>query len=629
MRTHLTAVVAATAVLLPAYLPPPAAAQGHFEKLATLRSLGLVVGQTVAPGPGGRGQRLYISYLYVNHTIDVVSVDPDTGQFQVFPNPAASETGARTMITGPDGKIYLGTLTGAHFYCLDPKAGTLVDLGRPSATESYIWAVTFGSDGKLYGATYPGAKLVRYDPKTGKLEDLGRMDPVEEYAHYVAGSDDGFMYLGIGTSKANIAAYRISTGEHREIAPEKSRTVGQAVVFRGRDGKVYGHAGDDWYRMDGWNAIPIERSTAATPVLQNALSDGRTLDVTTNIVRITDPKSGAVTERPFDYRGNEVNLFRVGLGPDGSVYGSGVLPGDLVRWNARSGSFDILGRVAGGELYALLPLNGRLLMAGYSSLAPLMSYDPSKPFHPGSGAGGNPALIHFAGEDDGWRPQAEIEGPDGQVYIGAVAGYGSLGGPLTIWNVANGAVETHWQLVHNQSVVTLTATGDLIVGGTTVIGGGGSHPAEQEAKLFIWDTKTRQKIFETVPVSGATAINDLIAVKGRVFGIAGGTPVGLDPARDQGSRRGPGVTLFVFDPATHTVSHLTPLEFDTIYNSVAVGPDGKIWGLASNGIFQIDTESCRVSLAAMSPEPITGGFAMDSGGIYYASGSSLYWYTFR
>jgi outer membrane protein assembly factor BamB len=143
MRTYLNAAVAAVGVLLLPCLPFPAAAQGHFEKLATLRTLGLVVGQTVAPGPGGLGQRLYISYLYVNHTIDVVSVDPDTGQFQVFANPAASETGARAMITGPDGKIYLGTLNGAHFYCLDPKAGTLVDLGRPSATESYIWAVTF------------------------------------------------------------------------------------------------------------------------------------------------------------------------------------------------------------------------------------------------------------------------------------------------------------------------------------------------------------------------------------------------------------------------------------------------------------------------------------------------------
>jgi len=629
MRTLPTAFVAGITLLLPACLPSPATAQGHFEKLATLRTLGLVVGQTVAPGPGGRGQRLYISYLYVNHTIDVVSVDPETGQFQVFTNPAASETGARTMITGPDGTVYLGTLTGAHFYRLDPKAGTLVDLGRPSATESYILALTFGSDGKLYGATYPSAKLVRYDPKTGKLEDLGRMDPVEDFAHYAAGSDDGFMYLGIGASKANIAAYRISTGEHREIAPEKSQTVGQAVVFRGSDGKVYGYIGPDWYRMDGWNAIPIEKTTAAPPILQNALSDGRTLAVTTNIVRITDPKSGAITERPFGYRGNELDLFRVGLGPDGTLYGSGVLPGDLVRFNARSGSFDVLGRVAGGEIYALLPLYGRLLMAGYSSLAPLMSYDPSKPFHPSDGAPGNPALIHFAGENHEWRPHAQIEGLDGQVYIGAVSTYGSLGGPLAIWNVPNGVVETHWQIVHDQSVVTLTATGDLIVGGTTVMGGVGSHPTEREAKLFIWDTKTKRKIFETVPVSGADVINDLIAVKDRVFGIAGGTPVVLDPAKELETRRATGVTLFVFDAATHEVSHLTPLDFDTIYNSVAVGPDGKIWGLSSNGIFQIDTETCRISLAAVAPEPITGGFAIDSTGIYYASGSSLYRYTFR
>jgi hypothetical protein len=103
----------------------------------------------------------------------------------------------------------------------------------------------------------------------------------------------------------------------------------------------------------------------------------------------------------------------------------------------------------------------------------------------------------------------------------------------------------------------------------------------------------------------------------------------VDPAKDPEAHRATGVTLFVFDLATHEVSHLTPVDFDTIYNSVAVGPDGKIWGLSSSGIFRIDPESCRVSRAALAPEPITGGFAMDSTGIYYASGSSLYRYAFR
>ena len=77
------------------------------------------------------------------------------------------------------------------------------------------------------------------------------------------------------------------------------------------------------------------------------------------------------------------------------------------------------------------------------------------------------------------------------------------------------------------------------------------------------------------------------------------------------------------------MSHLTPLDFDTIYNSMAMGPDGEIWGLSSKGIFHIDTESSRISLAAPAPDPITSGFAMDSTGIYYASGSSLYRYAFR
>src|ERR1019366_112261 len=263
------------------------------------RGIGGLVASAVAPGPLPGSERVYLSYLYIDNTIEVVAVDPQTGEFQVFPNPAPSESGARCMAVGPDGNVYLGTLPGAHFLKVDIQAKKLIDLGRPSSTEQYIWDVNFGPDGKLYGATYPQAKLVRYDPKTGRQEDLGRMDPVEQYAHYVAGSDDGFMYIGIGTSKANIAAYQISTGEHREILPAKSQVVGQATVHRGHDGKIYGQAGNDWYRMDGWNAIPIRAGEVSPAIPQNVLKDGRTLEVSTNVVHITDPKTGAVTERPF------------------------------------------------------------------------------------------------------------------------------------------------------------------------------------------------------------------------------------------------------------------------------------------------------------------------------------------
>ena len=622
------------AVLIWAAFTARAAGPNQFEKLGTLRALGGLTAETVAPGPGGVGQRLYLSYLYIGNTVDIVSVDPDTGNFQVFPNPVATETGGRAMVTGPDGKVYIGTLEGAHLYCLDPKKGTLVDLGRPSSTESYIWEVNFGPDGKLYGATYGHAKLVRYDPKSGVLEDLGRMDPVEQYAHSVAGSDDGFMYVGIGTSKANVAAYQISTGQHREILPIRSQVVGQAMVHRGRDGKVYAVAGHDWYRMNGWTAIPIAESDVSPAIPQNVLKDGRTVTVDGNLLRITDPKTGAVTERRFNYPGNKLDLFRVAFGPGGSLYASSVLPADLVRFDRDAGDFENLGRIGGGELYSLLTRHGRILLAGYGTLAPLMIYDPSQPFHEAPlpaevevaphnasvNARENPLLVHFAGEDHGWRPEAEIAGSDGRIYIGAVSGYGKLGGPLTVWDVDSGTVKDHEQVVQDESVVSLTAVARLIVGGTTVGGGGGSHPTEKEARLFLWDTQTQKKTFETVPVANARAITDLITVNGRVFGLAGRT-------------------LFVFDPATLKIIHNARVEFGEdykrpvdlgrIYNSVGVGPDGKIWGLAPQGIFRIDPETYRVALVASAPERITAGFAMDATGIYFASHSSLYRYTFR
>jgi streptogramin lyase len=581
---------------------------GSFELLGRYRGLGGLVASAVGPGREPGTERLYLSYLYVNHTIDVVAVDPRTGAFEVFPNPAQGESGARCIAVGPDGNIYLGTLARAHFLKLDVKAGKLIDLGRPSATEQYIWDVAFGPDGKLYGATYPQSKLVRYDPATGKLEDLGRMDPKEQYAHYVAGSDDGFMYIGIGTSKANVAAYEIATGKSREILPADAQVVGQARVHRGRDGNVYGTAGPRWFRMKGWTATEVKASEVSPAAPMNRLRDGSTVVTGEGMVTVTDPK-GTVSEKPYKYEGNELDLFRVTFGPDGELYGSAVLPIHLVKYDRERKRLLNLGPLGGGEIYSFLARKDKLLAAAYAGYAPLMIFDPAQPYNQ-KAAKKNPALVDFAGSDSGWRPQAFISGPGGKVYIGAVAGYGKLGGPLSVWDVEAGTVEQFHHLIPDQSVISLAAWKGRIVGGTTIGGGGGSHPTQTEARLFVWNPETKKKEFEVVPVPGERALNDLItAPNGLVYGIAGST-------------------LFVFDPASREVKERKPLPFrGTVYSSVAIGPDGRIWGLASEGIFAIDTKTNEGTLIARSPERITAGFALRDGAIYFVSGAAVYKYT--
>lgn len=589
----LTAVATLTASLL-------AQDTGSFELLGKYRGVGALVASTVGPGPVPGSERLYLSYLYVDNTLDLVAVDPESGAFQVFPNPAPSEGGARGITVGPDGNIYLGTLPNAHFLKLDVKAGKLLDLGRPSTTEQYIWDISTGSDGKLYGVTYPQSKLVRYDPASGKLQDLGRMDDTELYAHYVAASA-GFVYAGIGTTRQDIVAYEIATGKHRSVIPVELRTVGQANVFQGAGGNVYGSAGGKHFRLQGWKATEVSESQAI-PAPRDRLRDGRRISVEGQTLRV------GTVERSFRYEGNAIRLFRLGFGPDRELYASAILPLHFIRYDRAAKKLIELGRLGGGEVYSFLERGDRLLMATYGGLACLMSFSTKHPFDL---AAHNPRLLNFDGCDAGWRPQSMIHGHDGQVYVGAVSGYGRLGGPLTIWNPDTGSVEQFPHLIRDQSVVTLATWKDKLVGGTSVGGGGGSHPTQKEAKLFVWDPKTKKIEFETVPIPGANALDGfLTAPNGLVYGIGNGTLMG-------------------FDPASREVRFRKSVPFrNTIFNSAGIGPDGRIWGLAREGIFAIDTRTNETTLVAKAPERITAGFAIRDGGIYFISGPSVYRYRF-
>jgi hypothetical protein len=203
-----------------------------------------------------------------------------------------------------------------------------------------------------------------------------------------------------------------------------------------------------------------------------------------------------------------------------------------------------------------------------------------------------------------------IAGPDGNVYVGVVAGFGQLKSPLIAWDVETGSIQRNDEIVHDQSAVSLASWRYLIIGGTSISGGGGSHPTQKDAKLFIGNPKTRLEEFEIVPVSGAANITDLITAPNDLeYGVAGNT-------------------LFESNPATGTITERKTLPFSNlIYNSVSVDGGGRIWDLAQNGIFMIDTTTFNALLVASSPVPITGGFALKNGKVYSVFGSADYSYT--
>jgi hypothetical protein len=583
---------------------------GTFMRHARFRGIGGCLNTVVGPGPEAGTERVYASHIYTGQALDIVAVDPLTGRCEVFESPIPSECGAWALAVGPDGQVYVGTLPSAHVLRLDWAQRKLVDMGRPSDTEQYIWQLALGTDGKLYGCTYPSAKLVRFDPATGRGEDLGRMDPTELYARSVAADDRGFVYVAIGMSTRHVVAYEIATGEHRDITPEELAGPGSATVNLGDDGKVYAYVGDKHLRLDGWTAeiIPADQHRTMPPL---HLSDGRLVSYGGRTITLRDPESGETTTHPTGYEGKSQSFFRIGLGPDGQLYGSTAMPIHFVRADPDSDAWEELGQPGGGEFYSFLAYGADLIGAAYSGHAPLMIYHPGRPWGPAEKPDGNPWLIHYPGENSGWRPMAIVPGKDDKVYIGAVSGYGLLGGPLCVFDPDTGHVDQYLHLVPDESVVALAVLPDgTIAGGTTVGGGGGSHPTQTEAKLFLFDPGTREKTFETTPVPGRAAIDALaVGRDGLVYGFAGDT-------------------MFVFNAKGRQVQETSRHELGTvIYNALAPGADGELYGVANGGIFTIDTATRRAKVLATYPGGISGGFAIIGRRIYFTSGPEIVSYT--
>jgi len=560
-------------------------------------------------GPDGKGgEALYFNFNQLSGLLFLVQVNPDTGEARQFN--ATQGPGAWGLIAGPDQNVYLGTWDGALILRFDPTKPDkgLQVVGKPSSTEDYLWQFDIGKDGKLYACTYPNAKLVRFDPISGAMEDLGRMHPTEMYARSLAVGPNGKVYVGIGTEKGDLVVYDPVTGKHHSILPEGLKgakgwsTVG---VSRRTDGQVYAEFGPNLMRLDDETATLVERG-AERPQLK--LKDGReVVAFGRGTFSIKDPATGKITERTFKYAGAGDHIFMVGTGPSNCVYGSTAMPLEVFRYDPRTGTSDHLGAMPGGEVYSMMENQQKLYLCYYGG-AIMNLYDPARGFWKfGSTPDCNP--ISFGGIGDGHlRPRAMIRGPGKLLYIGSEPPYGELGGALAAWDPdQNRTVENYRNLVTNQSIASLTwePKSRLIFGGSGNYGGGGTRPVEKEAKFFAFDPKRKQKVFETALVPKAAKYAATVASQGKVF-----TTIG-----DQ---------MIVFDPMTMNAIKTISLPAAQLDISLGENGKGRLIGLTSKGIYEIDPVKEEIVRSVSAPVSVNCGFALADDAVYFGSKAELW-----
>ncbi len=326
-----------------------------------------------------------------------------------------------------------------------------------STPQSYIWQITTSPyDHKVYACTYPSADLVSYDPlaPNPQMLNLGSMDPThqEMFAHACMADpnpNSPYIYLGLGDVTSQLVAYNIAT--HAITSRVILANSGFGRIYLGRDGRIYGllPQGSSWrqYLFSGGLITPTASYIAQVPT--NVLRDGSTISVTATSITVTQANK-ATKSYPYTYRGKNISLFRVGLGPNGKVYAGSVLPYDLLSFDPHQPNNGVLmlGQVGGGEPYSLLAYNQKLYLAGYGAPGALVIYDPSKPWSDQT----NPLSISSQSIPYYLRPQALVAAPNNHLYAGAIATYGELTGPLIDWNPQNNSDIQEYFPIQNQGV---------------------------------------------------------------------------------------------------------------------------------------------------------------------------------
>ena len=328
----------------------------------------------------------------------ILVTDIDRGETQQYFYPEGAGNGdIFASLASANGRLYTGA--GNILLEFDPTAQQWLFHGVTQKQANYFvgCAFTDGPDGLIYGGTCPNSHLVSYNPQTHEIKDYGQLDPQEQYFNFLAFDSAGWAYAGLGTARWNIVAFNVKTNERRQILDETERKVGSARVYASTDGKVYGQAGAQYYRLfegrgekiAAGDAGPVAPS-GATGYGQRSpkLPDGRQV-VAYNLderwLEVGSPGNDERRRIPFDYKAGGVEVTSLAEGPDAAVYASTAHPMHLARVDIGKQAMTDLGPIpkVGGGNFCAMTRQGNFLIGGEYSHGTLWAYDVTKPWHPG------------------------------------------------------------------------------------------------------------------------------------------------------------------------------------------------------------------------------------------------------
>lgn len=470
----------------------------------------------------------------------------------------------------------------------NPEIGKVEDLGRPFPGYQF-WSIT--SDGKdnVFIGTFKEkeAIVIQYNIASGEYENLGVVGADKElgYVRSIAYHDQK-LYLGMGV-KAAVYQLDLETKELTDITgnaydlidkpgnKEDIKYVYDLGVVKNHlvarfdhDGmgaillynlvenkwedKVLKKTTDDTFGAFGWNQL-VNNDGVTYISFERQLHE-----INTNTL-----EDRAIGGAVFGHRGGALYDFGEGL-----EFVTSERLGSTLKINVENGQRSSLQNVMRGSAMKLHNLGkdtkGDLYVTTYPGGPKGAKYSMQEEKYTSYPQGQAEGIV--AGEDNemyfGIYPGASIQRmntetfeietlfdlkttheqdrpyimkyEDGLLLIGTIPDYQKVGGTLSIYNPQTGDLQTHRNVVENQSIVGLAKKGNLIFGSTTTKGGLDAPIITDKPKIFVWDIEAQSKIKEIelnlpglneTPMISGLSFDD----KGMLWGAVDGFLFTLNP----------------------------------------------------------------------------------------------------
>ncbi|WP_418781862.1 hypothetical protein [Hominenteromicrobium sp.] len=412
----------------------------------------------------------------------LILVDPETKTCENYPLPYDAGAWAALYLKEKE-MLLIGTCANhGALHRFDLKTRTYLS-SLTVEGERYIWNLARGDNGRIYGGTWPGGALLEYDPEKETLVSLGHVGPDKENCYTknvtpVCGGvavNSGFhentvwlytfanqKFMQIGGAGESIAAafgdclltktdtaYRLydikanqflaqfAFDEQPENLPNDVKTylekqneplpygllpgeAGNHIVTR-KNGKRIGIKGQDliWEEDDGWHFELL----AAEPI--------------------------------------PCNIMTLAADPDGLIWGSAEFGQTIFSYDPKTDTFENSASVAaaGGEVYGIVPLDGRLYLTSYIHGDHIL-YDPKTPWDQYNNI--NPRLLGSCAPKM-VRPHGKsVLGADGNIWTGWWASYGVRGGGITKIDTKTQKITSWFGIAGDQAIEHLCAAPEYL-----------------------------------------------------------------------------------------------------------------------------------------------------------------------